>query len=511
MPSEVPANETPRPSIGDWHRLHGATLALRVGKHARALILPAIFVLFLAREGSPEYWLAAMFVPSVLYELFKYLTLRYRFTDEDLILRQGLLFRNERHIRFQRIQNIDIVQGPLHRLLGVADVKIETASGSKPEAQLQVLSLEAVAMMRQRVFAGDPNEPSRSADEADVSLQPEPSTSAEGTRRVVLLIPTAELVTLGLISNRGMVLILIAAGFLWEFDLTERIELDWLFESAAGLSLTTMAAAGAVMLVGALLFLRVLSVAWMILRFHGYVLERVGEDLRVRCGLLTRTSATIPRHRVQFLSVHQTLLARWTGRAAIRLETAGSETGEENDAVVSGKWFVPIVRRDQMGEVIGTLFPDLDLENLSWRGLAPRARGRMLRVALIVALLATLGCALMVRPWGVLAIVVWVPLAVWHALASFRLTAWARTPVGLVFRSGVMTRKVSVTFYDKMQVISLKETLFDRRHKMASLKVDTAGAGPADHKIDIPYLPREVARRQLDDLFERAQQAAFRV
>lgn len=272
-----------------------------------------------------------------------------------------------------------------------------------------------------------------------------------------------------------------------------------------------MAAAGVAMLVGAMMFLRVLSVVWTILRFHGYVLERVGDDLRVRCGLLTQTSATVPRHRVQLLSVHQTLLARWTGRAAIRLETAGSETGEENDAVVSGKWSVPIVRREQVGEVIGALFPDLGLENLSWQGLAPRARGRMLRVSLIVALLATLGCALVVRPWGALAIVVWVPLAVWHARASFRLTAWARTPVGLVFRSGVMTRKVSVTFYDKMQVITLRETPFDRRHDMASLRVDTAGAGPADHKIDIPYLPREVAREQLEGLFKKAQQAAFRI
>ena len=511
MPFEAPASETPPSSTEDWHRLHGATLALRVSRHARALILPAIIVLFLAREGSPEYWLAAMFVPSVLYELLKYLTLRYRFTDEDLILRQGLLFRNERHIRFRRIQNIDIVQGPLQRLLGGADVKIETASGSEPEAQLQVLSLEAVAMMRQRVFAGDTGETSVGAGAAAVSLQPAPSTSAEGPRRVVLRIPTAELVTLGLISNRGMVLILIAAGFLWEFDLAKRIELDWLFESVAGLSLTAMAAAGAVMLIGALLSLRVLSVAWTILRFHGYVLERVGEDLRVRCGLLTRTSATVPRHRVQFLSVHQTLLARWMGRATIRLETAGSETGEESDAVVSGKWFVPIVRQDQVLEVVGALFPDLDLEDLSWRRLAPRARGRMLRVALIVALLATLGCLLLIRPWGVLTGVVWVPLAVWHALASFRLTAWARAPVGLAFRSGVVTRKVSVTFYDKMQVITLKESPFDRRHDMASLRVDTAGAGPADHKIDIPYLPRAVARRQLDDLFERAQQTAFRI
>ncbi len=510
MPSEDRASEPPLPSTDKWYRLHGASLVLRIGKHARLLILPAIVVLFFTREGSPEYWLVAMFVPSVLYELFKYLTLRYRFTDEDLIVRQGLLFRSERHIRFRRIQNIDIVQRPLHRLLGVADVKIETAGGSEPEAQLQVLSLEAIAKMRQRVFAVDTGEPSVGADKAAASVQPESPTSAEGSRVVVLRIPTAELVTLGLISNRGMVLVLIAAGFLWEFGLAERIELDWLFESAAGLRLTTMVAVGMATLIGTLLLLRGLSVVWTILRFHGFVLERVGDDLRISCGLLTRSSATIPRHRVQFLSIHQTLLARWAGRASIRLETAGSETGEENDAVVSGKSFVPIVRQDQVGEVVGALFPDLDLENPPWRGLAPRARGRMIRVALVVGLLATLGCALLVQPWGALAVLVFLPMGVWHAMVSFRRIAWARSPVGLVFRSGVMTRKLSATFYDKIQVITLKESPFDRRYEMASLKVDTAGAGPADHKICIPYLPREVALAQLEDLFEKAQRAAFR-
>ena len=42
----------------------------------------------------------------------------YAFADEELVVRSGLLFRNERHIRYSRIQNIETVQNPLHRAFG---------------------------------------------------------------------------------------------------------------------------------------------------------------------------------------------------------------------------------------------------------------------------------------------------------------------------------------------------------------------------------------------------------
>ena len=80
----------------------------------------------------------------------------------------------------------------------------------------------------------------------------------------------------------------------------------------------------------------------------------------------------------------------------------------------------------------------------------------------------------------------------------------------MLFRSGVLNWKLSATFYNKMQVVTMSTSPFDRRWGMASLKIDTAGAGPAEHRIEIPYLSREVARGQLEDLLVQAQQSAFR-
>lgn len=56
----------------------------------------------------------------------------YLVTDRSLRLREGILNVREMTITFANIQNISISQGPLQRLLGIADLRIDTAGGASP-------------------------------------------------------------------------------------------------------------------------------------------------------------------------------------------------------------------------------------------------------------------------------------------------------------------------------------------------------------------------------------------
>ena len=53
----------------------------------------------------------------------------YLVTDRSLRVREGVLFIREMTITFANIQNISISQGPLQRLLGIADLQVDTAGG----------------------------------------------------------------------------------------------------------------------------------------------------------------------------------------------------------------------------------------------------------------------------------------------------------------------------------------------------------------------------------------------
>lgn len=53
----------------------------------------------------------------------------YVVTDRSLRVREGILQVREATVTFANIQNISISQGPLQRLLGIADLRVDTAGG----------------------------------------------------------------------------------------------------------------------------------------------------------------------------------------------------------------------------------------------------------------------------------------------------------------------------------------------------------------------------------------------
>jgi membrane protein YdbS with pleckstrin-like domain len=57
----------------------------------------------------------------------------YIVTDRSLRIREGILGVREMTLTFANVQNIVIEQGPLQRLLGIADVVVRTAGGGSSE------------------------------------------------------------------------------------------------------------------------------------------------------------------------------------------------------------------------------------------------------------------------------------------------------------------------------------------------------------------------------------------
>ncbi|MCA9550525.1 MAG: PH domain-containing protein [Myxococcales bacterium] len=53
----------------------------------------------------------------------------YMVSDRALRIREGIVFTHEQTMSFANIQNLEVQQGPLQRLLGIADVEVTSAGG----------------------------------------------------------------------------------------------------------------------------------------------------------------------------------------------------------------------------------------------------------------------------------------------------------------------------------------------------------------------------------------------
>ncbi len=373
--------------------LHPSSLIFDVISHGKSYLIPAVIAMFSAARGNTGgiIFAAVIFVPAFLTSVFRYFTFRYRIQNKQLIVTKGLLFRSVRTVPVSRIQNIDFVQNILHRLLNVAEVRVETASGTEPEATLRVLSMEKMQQLRDEIFDLQSEEVAASrqpeVQTPDATTVPLAPSATRGAGQTLLEIPTGWLIRAGLASNRGMIMIGILFGLFFQFDGAEQFDLVF-NEIGKRIPKETdnlLVIAGAVMgAMAVLLLLRLLGIAWFLLRFHGYRLLRHGEDLRISCGLLTKVSATVPRNRIQFISIHRNLIMRWMGYSSIRIETAGGAGKENEDATttVSRRWFVPVIPDDRIQSLLNELRPGLDWDesSLEFRPLATKAGARLLRL-----------------------------------------------------------------------------------------------------------------------------------
>jgi putative membrane protein len=194
---------------------------------------------------------------------------------------------------------------------------------------------------------------------------------------------------------------------------------------------------------------------------------------------------------------------------SVRVETAGGgQAGRQ--ASIDREWLAPLVPATALPSFVRHILPTLDLQHLEWRPVHPKAFRRAIRPALVWALLWTLALAAAFGPRAAAALPL---LAGWFALITHRRVArmaWAATDDLVAFRSGWLWRTLTIAPTAKVQAVALRESPFDRRWAMARLRVDTAGASEASHRVDIPYLPRDTAYHLHHQLATEAAVTDFR-
>ena len=512
----------------ELRRLHRHSWLFLTARSVKGLILPAILVLVASRYNPWARYelLGAIFIiPTLIRALIKQRIYNYRFGDDELVVRDGILTRKERHIPYERIHNIAVVRNPIHRMLGVASARVETAGGGAPEAVMRVLPLDAVDELRSRTLGG-PAPVARKALDTDEEAEDRDAGEDRVPDDIVLELLPIELVKLGLISRHGFIVFAAAAGLLWQtgwwdFDWSDYSRylwehapgwLGWLLEPA---SVTTGALLGAGLVLVFLGLLRGVSVAWHLVKYYGFTLRRARGDLRADFGLLTNVSSFLPVRRIQLVSAHTSLLHRWFDRTSIDLETAGSSEGgsdleqqlAQSGVKASRQYLAPVLESGRAAGLLREILPGIDLDAVDWQPLPAGARRRIMKGPMIgTGVLTLIAVALLSVNAGPVAALhaLWLPasvlpLAFVRATGWLRYSAWGLTDRAVFFRSGWLDRHLSVVPLDKIQTVTLSASPFDRRRHMASVAVDTAGAGTFGHRIDIPYLDRDVA----DTVFER--------
>ncbi len=460
-----------------WRRLHPISPLFR---SLQLLYGYAIGVFAASLSVGPSLTIILFFGALIAAWAFaSYLRFRYQVTVDSLIVTHGVLFRQRRVIPRSRIQNVDLRAGPLQQIFRVSTARIETAGGSGTEATLHVVSREEGLRLR-NTLVGRMHDFSPVAAAA---VEGEPAAALDTSQRRVGLL---DLAIAGATSNRAGVLFGFLFGLDYAFDI---VPTDWLLRrvlpeellapEAAANALAEVAQrdfrAFIIGLATLMLFFAVagwgFSILMTVIRYFGFTLRRIGGELQVSYGLFTRREKGLRRSRVQNLQIEEPILRRWLGLATLRVQTAGygpEMKGDERMEVLA-----PITRVASIPDYIREVFPNLDWEDVDWRPSHPRDRRRLFVRRAMVVLLAT--GALSIVSLHALLLLATLILAWFLAAAHYRHLGHARHGDHILTREGLWTRRTHIVPVRKVQALHFRQTPFQRRLRIGTLTLETAG------------------------------------
>ncbi|HEX2374138.1 MAG TPA: PH domain-containing protein [Actinomycetota bacterium] len=467
---------------GRPRRLHVLSPVFFAARHARRL-----WPLALLLAARRQWWLLALGALVLLaWSSIEWLRRTYVLEGGALRLEEGVLSRQLRAVPFDRIQQVDLIRKPLHRLLGVATLRVETAGGgSAAEVDLDVVTLAEAQALRSsllrakaRLTAGPAGQ--TAVDQPDAQVE----VAAPPPERVLLRLPLGEVMLAGITGSRAAAALVVLGPLTQAFDWFPGLS-DWFLArfDPQTVAPTTPAAFVVVAVLGVVVWLG-LAAASSVVTDYGFTLAEVGSDLVVRRGLLERREAVLPLARLQVVRIEESLLRRALGLASIRIQSAGRAGGSDQTA---SRLAIPILQRSQVNRVLDELLAGA-APIPALRAPPPAARRRavtrsLVRTAVFIALVAlslwllNSVDALDVPASLALATLPLLALAVVAGLAAYRSLGHAASAGFLYARAGVAVRVVAVVPVAKAQSGSVRSSLFQRRAGLATVHVDIAGGG----------------------------------
>lgn len=418
--------------------------------------------------------LMTFFLLALIPHAWSWYTTRYAIDRECIYLRRGVIFKTATEARLDRVQAIDIFQPFVGRLLGLAELKFEVADGSSTLLALRFLkrkdaeSLRAQLLEQARILQGqtaespaqvvaevarasllaDPAEPPApvTANRADASSPALARQQLKPGEEIQLAEVPLRRVLPALLLGEIMIPLYLIFGVLAIVALV--LKVPFVFEEVVG-------SVGFIALV--------ISLFGELNKSYGFRVSVTKDSLKLRYGLSSTTSQTVPLGRIQSVRITQPLVWSLLGWFRVTAVIAGygsnPETGGGNS---TRNVLLPV----GTGQDLMRLMPYLITEH---------ERGQM-NGAQLQAALEGKGDAYGFIPNP--------PSTRWINWFTYRRNGFAETPAYLLVRSGFFVRKLRVIPREKIQGIRMIEGPLDRLFGVAQLDVGIASAGTLEQRVE---------------------------
>ncbi|WP_172455507.1 PH domain-containing protein [Paenibacillus sp. BIHB 4019] len=504
-------------------RLHKVFIIFTLFQFVKGL-LPLIIITLLRKSGFlglEWYWYAGavgLIFLALFFGFLEWRTFTYTPEADRIVIRKGVLFKDEKTIYYGRIHSVNVEQPFLQRILGVAELKIETpGGGKKADGILPALTVRDAEQLRQQLLthqhetvlraahqAGDSNRVIRLDKDADTSMHGASAVPIDGAHGIsassefsglnhsanglseletgarqtfndqdsaYFRLTNGQLLLAAATSmNLGLALAFIAGIYSFADDFLEKFAPMRIFERLYAESKSLVP--GYVVIGIAVAAICALAAAWAlsiilyIIKYSGFAVHREGKRISVSYGMLDKKAYLFDPNKVQSVLIEEGIFRQMIGYAQIKLQVVSSDKNEQ----LMLHPFVPV---RELAHVISHFVPQMKLMEVDAH--APkRALLYYMRIELAVALLL---CGAAFGFWGT--------AALWSLMLIPIVYLWRRAchkAAGVRLENGQLTLRrrnfARITYLVRRpQIVAMrvKRSWGQQRKGLVSLGVRTMG------------------------------------
>lgn len=405
--------------------------------------------------------------------LIKWWTYVYWFEDDELRVEFGLFVKNKRYIPFERIQSLNYNETLFHRLLGLVQVRVETAAsnGKQAEANLTAITKQQAERIEKEMKKAKQRLLSERYDVGDDVISD--NTSLVATQ-IIHKMSRANLVVLATTSGAiGIVLSSILA-FISQF--LEFIPLEeWYkeFSDVMQSSVFLVSMIGFTLLV----LTWVIAVIVTALQYYDFTVSRLEDKLVITRGLLEKKRVTLPLNRVQSIRIVENPFRQLFGYATVFLESAGGGSDERGRKMI----LFPLIKKGEELAPLQALFPDYDFAPV----LTPsptRARSFFYRLDILMTIPIVIGFGYYFYPYGLLSLLA-IPLALLLGVWQYRTCGFALDGKQLTLRARGISRVTVFMQKYRIQALTSRQSYFQKRKQLASVQAEVMSASKGSKAV----------------------------
>ena len=434
---------------------------------------------FLRNTGIVIAGVAVVLILLAIHTVLYYLNFYFYVEKGEFILKKGYLRKKILSIPLERIQSVNTKQNLIQQVLNVVSLEIDTAGTVGKELKIHALELEFAKELQNHLRS----EKKKTATE---EVGDEAKTEEKHEQLILKLSPT-DLLKIGISQNhlRTALIVIAFGGQLFQQiqDLFKDKANEYSSEVAAFMSNSGWALI--TFMVIFFLFISILiSLFRTLLKYFEFKLLKNEDNYRIESGLINKRNVIVPHNKVQELNWETGPLKQLFGIYHLTFKQAVS--GQQNR------------RNQQLVDAPGCLTSHLELLKNDLFGKDQLIDAQKIytnnyyfrRLWLIMGWIPVV----IVSPFFYAEILLWIGVALWLLLTAgysylmLKKRYFIMNEDQIRISKGAFEHKWKQMELFKIQSVRFRQTIFQKRRKLASLQLMNAAGS-----MTIPYIDEKLA------------------